>query len=63
MLYYDNLENFIRTNFALMQHHKYSLGDIENMIAWERQAYVLLLSNYLREEKERIRLRELTKRK
>lgn len=57
---YDNLENFIRTNFSLMQHHKYSLSDIENMLAWERQVYVVLLTVYLKEENERIKLLKQT---
>ena len=33
-----------------MQHHKYSLTEIENMIPWEREIYVMMLVNYLREE-------------
>ena len=36
-----------------MQHHKYSLNELENMIPWEREVYVSLLVNYLKEEKER----------
>ena len=36
-----------------MQHHKYSLSELENMIPWEREVYVSLLVNYLIEEKER----------
>lgn len=36
-----------------MQHHKYSLSELENMIPWERDIYVSLLINYLEEEKER----------
>ena len=34
-----------------MQHHKYSLTEIENMIPWEREVYVTLLQQYLEEEK------------
>tara|TARA_Y100000589_G_scaffold148516_1_gene141927 strand:+ start:111 stop:236 length:126 start_codon:yes stop_codon:yes gene_type:complete len=30
-----------------MQHHKYSLSDIENMMPFERQVYVSLLTQYL----------------
>ena len=41
------------TNFALMQHHKYSLTEIENMIPWERDIYVSLLVNYIKEENEK----------
>jgi len=37
-----------------MQHHKYSLTELENMIPFERQIYVALLLNYLEEEKERL---------
>ena len=36
-----------------MQHHKYSISEIENMIPWERDIYISLLINYLRDEKER----------
>jgi hypothetical protein len=57
---YDSLENFMRTNWALMQHHKYSLTDIENMIAWERQVYVAMTTMYLKEENERIKLEKQT---
>ena len=35
-----------------MQHHKYSLTEIENMIPWERDVYVNLLVNYIKEENE-----------
>jgi hypothetical protein len=51
---YDNLMNHYNTNFALMQHHKYSLSDLENMVPFERQIYVTMLINYLQEEKERM---------
>ena len=59
MFGYDNLENHMRTNFALMQHHGYSLVELETMIAWERMVYVTLLQAYLKEEKDRQRLNEL----
>ena len=42
-------------NFALMQHHKYSLTELENMIPWERDIYVGLLINHLEEEEERMK--------
>ncbi len=40
------------TNFSLMQHHNYSLTDIENMIPWERDIYVDMLITYIKEEKK-----------
>jgi len=45
-----DLENYFRLNFALMQYHKYSLTEIENMIPWERDIYVGLLKQHLEEE-------------
>ena len=36
-----------------MQHHNWSLEEIENMIPWERDIYLGLLLNYIKEEKER----------
>ena len=49
-----DLESYYKTNFALMQHHKYNLSDIENMIPWERDIYVTLLKNWSEEEEQRI---------
>ena len=43
-----------------MQHHKYSLGELEEMIPWEREIYITLLVKYLKEEKEK-RAREANK--
>jgi hypothetical protein len=37
----------------MMQHHKYSLSELENMIPWEREVYITLLSDYIKEENER----------
>lgn len=41
-------------NFALMQYHKYSLDELENMIPFERDIYVAMLVQYLEEEKQRL---------
>jgi hypothetical protein len=37
----------------LIQHHKYSLTEIESMIPWERDIYVQMLINHIKEENER----------
>ena len=37
-----------------MQHHNYSLVELEDMIPWEREIYIGLLMNYLKEEKDRM---------
>lgn len=41
-----------------MQHHKYSLTEIENMIPWEREIYLSLLAKHIEEENERIKQRQ-----
>ena len=43
-----------------MQHHKYSLTELDNLIPWEKEIYVTLLTNYLKEENEK-RKREAMK--
>ena len=48
-----NLESYFRLNFALMQYHKYSLTEIENMMPWERDVHVSLLQNHIKEEEEK----------
>ena len=45
------LESYFRINFALMQFHKYSLTEIENMMPWERDIYVGLLQQHIEDEK------------
>ena len=37
-----------------MQYHKYGLGDVENMIPFEREIYVSMLVQFLEEEKLRL---------
>ena len=38
----------------MMQHHNYSLTELENMIPWEREIYIGLLMQFLKEEEERM---------
>lgn len=47
---HEDLASYYKTNFALVQHHKYSLTELENMIPWEREVYVTLLKNYIEEQ-------------
>ena len=46
-----------------MQHHNYSLTEIEEMMPWEREIYITLLMQHLEEEKERERARQSQMRK
>ncbi len=36
-----------------MQHHKYSLTEIESMIPWEREVYLKLLIDYIETENKK----------
>jgi len=47
---HEDLASYYKLNFALMQHHKYSLTELENMMPWEREIYVSLLQQYVEEE-------------
>jgi len=38
-----------------MQHHKYSLTELENMVPWERSIYVNMLMQYLEQENEKLK--------
>jgi hypothetical protein len=38
-----------------MQHHKYSLTELEGMIPWERDIYISMLIQYIEEENRKIK--------
>jgi hypothetical protein len=59
MLCHDSLGNLYNTNFALMQHHKYSLTELENMIPWEREVYVNMVVKFIKDENERLKQQQL----
>jgi len=44
-----------KMNFNLMQHHQYSLSELDNMIPWERDVYVKMLADWLAKEHERMK--------
>lgn len=60
---YESLENYMRTIWAMVQHHKWGYDDIMNMIAWERQIFIMMTTMYLKEETERIKLEQQTRRR
>jgi hypothetical protein len=37
----------------MMQHHQYSLQELEQMLPWEREVYVTMLLEHLKEESDR----------
>ena len=56
---HDSLGNYFKTGFALMQHHKWSISDMESMLPWEKHIYVDLLQDFLKEQEKIQRDREL----
>ena len=54
-LSHETLENFFKTNFLLMQEHKYSLSEIENWMPWEREVYISMLIEHLKKKAEKKR--------
>jgi hypothetical protein len=36
-----------------MQHHNYSLSDLDNMMPWEREIYVDMLIEHIKEENKK----------
>jgi hypothetical protein len=57
------LANHYQANFALMQHHKYSLSDLEMMVPWERTIYITMLMRHIEEENEKIKHQMQNRRK
>jgi len=61
MLSHESLVNHYKTNFALMQYHKYSLTELENQMPFEREIYVEMLIKHLEEEKQKAEQRRIQK--
>jgi len=38
----------------MMQHFNYSLDDLNHMLPWEREIYIILLNDYIQEQNERM---------
>ena len=56
-LSHNSLENYYLTTFAMIQHHKWSLTEIEDMMPYERDIYVTMLTNWIKEENEKTQQR------
>lgn len=46
---HDNLENMLRTDFALIKHHGYTQYDLNHMVPYIRKVHILLLMQHLQE--------------
>jgi hypothetical protein len=54
-----SLQNYFEVTFQMMQHHNYSLTEMEGLIPWERDIYLSQLIEYIEIENERIQLEML----
>ena len=57
-LSHDDLANYYTLNFQLLHHYNYSLTELESMMPWEREIYTEMLIKYLKDEKEKINIRQ-----
>lgn len=55
MLNHTSLEVYYQTIFSLVQHHKYSLTELENMVPYEMDIYVEFLVNFIKEQEAKNR--------
>ena len=55
MLSHINLGIYYKNIFALAQHHKYQISEIENLIPFERDIYIDLLVDFIEEQKTKKR--------
>lgn len=51
-LSHTNLAQYYDSTFQLMQHHNYSLNEIDGLIPWEREVYLSMLMEHIKEQKE-----------
>jgi hypothetical protein len=56
MLSHDTLFNYYKLNFSLVQFHKYSLTELDDMLPWEREIYVGMLIQHIKTENEKAQL-------
>ena len=54
---HDKLANHFKTNFGMIQHHKWSLTELEGMMPWERYIYVDMLSDFLKQQEKEAELK------
>lgn len=55
---HDRLANHFKTQFGMVQHHKWSMEELEAMMPWERYIYVEMLSEWLKEEEKKVQDRK-----
>jgi hypothetical protein len=49
---YNDITVYYNTLFSLIQHHKYSLTEVYEMYPYERDLFVILLIQHLKQQEE-----------
>lgn len=52
MLCHISLGDYYQMIFAMAQHHKYSITEIEGMVPYERDLYFGMIVDYVEKQKE-----------
>lgn len=52
MLSHTNLSEYYKQVFALAQHHKYQISEIENLIPYEKDIYFAMLIDFIEQQKD-----------
>jgi hypothetical protein len=55
LMSHEELTSYMQTNFALIKFHNYTLEDIEEMIPWEREVYIILVENWIKQQNDQAR--------
>jgi len=55
MLNHTSLENHYHTIFGMVQHHKYSISELENLIPYELDIYVTFLIEHIKKREEELK--------
>ena len=50
---HDSLPNYYTLNFQLKKHHGFGIDELENMLPFERDIYVVLLKQWIEEQNEK----------
>ena len=54
-LSHESLENYYKVNFQLLQNFHYSLTELEDMLPWEREIYLIMLIEDVKEKNEQMK--------
>lgn len=47
----------------MIQHHKYSLSELDNLIPWEKQIYITMLREMVKEQNEKMKMLEMQRKR